>query len=107
MESNMEKKLIVRGNIINQKPPCFRGLLNFAYGGMQVVAPMANSNGYRQVPQLGNLDHGLFAILKNLPPGTYYWSVQAIDTDFAGSPFASENSFTIWRVFLPVALSVQ
>jgi hypothetical protein len=30
-----------------------------------------------------------------LKPGTnYFWSVQAVDTDFAGSEFAAEGSFT-------------
>jgi hypothetical protein len=31
----------------------------------------------------------------NLPPGTYFWSVQAIDAAFAGSAFAAESVFTI------------
>ena len=65
-------------------------------GGSQVVAPMADaSTGYRRVPQMGNANHGLTATVKNLMPGTYYWSVQAVDTAWAGSPFASEGSFTI------------
>jgi hypothetical protein len=44
--------------------------------------------------------------LSNLPLGkTYYWSVQAIDTSFLGSSFATEGSFTIpYRVYLPVVL---
>jgi hypothetical protein len=73
-------------------------------GGSEVVAPMAESSGYRKVPQPGNVGHGLFATLKNLPPGTYYWSVQAIDTAFAGSPFASESSFSVWGSFLTIVL---
>lgn len=31
----------------------------------------------------------------NLAPGTYYWSVQAVDGGFLGSEFAEEQSFTI------------
>jgi hypothetical protein len=33
--------------------------------------------------------------LTNLQPGLYFWSVQAIDTSFAGSPFANEATFRI------------
>jgi hypothetical protein len=33
--------------------------------------------------------------LSNLKPGTYFWSVQAIDTAFAGSAFATEGSFSV------------
>jgi len=33
--------------------------------------------------------------LKDLPDGKYYWSVQAIDNCFSGSPWATEQSFTI------------
>jgi hypothetical protein len=32
----------------------------------------------------------------NVAPGRdYYWSVQAVDTSFAGSPFAAEQQFTV------------
>jgi hypothetical protein len=30
-------------------------------------------------------------VVNNLAPGRYYWSVQTIDTSFAGSPFAAEQ----------------
>jgi hypothetical protein len=33
--------------------------------------------------------------LKNLSPGTYYWSVQAVDTGFTGSPWAAEETVTV------------
>jgi predicted nucleotidyltransferase len=63
-----------------------------------VLSPMAFtsviSNGLRLLPALGNTNHRLTATL-TLSSGTYYWSVQAIDTAFAGSPFSTENSFTI------------
>jgi hypothetical protein len=70
-------------------------------GGSQIVAPMAASNGYRRVPQLGNANQVLTKTLRNLPSGTYYWSVQAVDTAWAGSTFADEKSFTTTP--LPVA----
>jgi hypothetical protein len=64
-------------------------------GGIDIVAPNANlSTGFRKAPQLGNAQERLFSVL-NLPPGTYYWSVQSIDSAFAGSPFAPEATFVI------------
>jgi len=65
-------------------------------GGCQVKSPMANSSsGYRRVVQLGNTNHCNSYTLKELPDGNYYWSVQAIDNAFAGSPWAAEGSFKI------------
>ena len=65
-------------------------------GGSEIVSPMANVNtGFRKIPQLGNINHNSRWTIKNLPAGKYYWSVQAIDNAFAGSPFAGEQSFVI------------
>jgi hypothetical protein len=64
-------------------------------GGADVLSPMADgSTGYRRVVRLGNTNHRTSWAI-NLPPGTYYWSVQAIDNAFAGSAFAPEASFTL------------
>lgn len=41
----------------------------------------------------------------NLQPGTYYWSVQAIDTGLAESEFSLEQSFTIVDSISPTATS--
>ena len=65
-------------------------------GGVDVVSPLADpTNGLRRVAALGNVGPANHALLINLPQGTYYWSVQAIDTAFAGSPFAPDATFTI------------
>ncbi len=65
-------------------------------GGVDVVSPLADPvTGLRRVAALGNAGPTNRALLINLPSGTYYWSVQAIDTAFAGSPFATEGTFTI------------
>ncbi|HTK82428.1 MAG TPA: FG-GAP-like repeat-containing protein [Bacteroidota bacterium] len=64
--------------------------------GSQTISPMANgATGYRQIVQLGNANLDSSWTLKGLPAGTYYWSVQAIDNAFAGSPFGGEQSFVI------------
>ncbi|HRZ39187.1 MAG TPA: VCBS repeat-containing protein, partial [Candidatus Paceibacterota bacterium] len=79
-----------------------------APGGCDVVSPQANpANGFRRVPQLGNVQHRLFAVLANLQAGTtYYWSVQAVDTAFAGGPFAEEQSFVAGTPEPPLILSL-
>ena len=65
-------------------------------GGIDVVAPMADpSTGSRTLVARGNADHGTHRVINNLAPGTYYWSVQAIDHTFLGSPFAGEQSFVL------------
>jgi hypothetical protein len=47
------------------------------------------------VAQRGNADHRLFSKVVGLKGGIYYWSVQAVDTAFAGGPFAPEASFVV------------
>ena len=72
-----------------------------APGASDVLTPMALTDGLRLLPALGNAQTGTDAVM-NLPFGQYYWSVQAVDTSFAGSPFAVEQQFTIApRIFKP------
>jgi hypothetical protein len=59
-------------------------------GGDQVMPSMAAANGYRRVVQLGNAQERTSWTLA-LPPGPYYWSVQAIDGAFQGTPFAGST----------------
>lgn len=67
-------------------------------GGLQVVVPLSSGGGYRQVPRLDNSHMNRSWRIRNLQPEiTYFWSVQAIDASFAGSPFAAEVSVTIPR----------
>lgn len=62
-------------------------------GGSNVVSPMALGSGWRLLPQIGNAQSGLTARF-HLPFGpVYYWSVQAVDSAFAGSSFAAEQQF--------------
>jgi len=56
---------------------------------------MAGADGTRRIAALGNTQYRLSWSLTNLPGGTYYWSVQAVDHSFAGSAFATEQTFTI------------
>ncbi len=60
-----------------------------APGNGNVVAPDSEPTGFRLLSALGNAQFRTNAFLK-LEPGTYYWSVQAVDSAFAGGPFAAE-----------------
>ncbi len=65
-------------------------------GGVDIVSPEADVvSGRRLVVDIGNAQERLFSLLTNLSCGTYYWSVQAIDTAFAGGAFAAESVFVI------------
>ncbi len=61
-----------------------------------IVSSMANiETGFRKVAERGNASSNKKFILKNLPSGTYYWSVQSINSAFLGSAFAPESRFEI------------
>jgi hypothetical protein len=63
-------------------------------GTVNRLSPMADiTDGYRKIVHRGIQTNSW--IIKRLPAATYYWSVQAIDNAFAGSPFATESSFTV------------
>jgi hypothetical protein len=64
-------------------------------GAGDVVVPMAADSGRRRIAALGNAQQGTTATVNGLPPGTYFFSVQAVDTAFVGSAFAEEASFDV------------
>ncbi|MDB6123422.1 MAG: regulatory domain of in-like proprotein convertase [Pedosphaera sp.] len=67
-----------------------------APGKCDILSPAANAaTGQRYLAELGNAQERLFQVMTNLNPGLYYWSVQAVDTAFAGSPFATESTFIV------------
>ena len=75
-------------------------------GGSQVVSSQSGTNGYRRLAALGNAGHRLGGHLGSLKPGTnYFWSVQAVDSAFAGSPFAAEGNFAA-LADRPITLSI-
>ncbi|MCX6301696.1 MAG: FG-GAP-like repeat-containing protein [Bacteroidia bacterium] len=63
-------------------------------GSVNKKSPMAAlPGGYRRIVQRGTQTNSW--TIKKLTAGTYYWSVQALDNNFAGSTFATEGSFTV------------
>ena len=70
--------------------------------GTDTVSPLANvTNGWRKVVAPGNRGH-TFQCTYHLAPGTYYWSVQAVDGAFAGGAWAQEQTFTITDAGAPL-----
>ena len=70
--------------------------------GTDTVSPLANpTTGWRKVVAPGNRGHN-FQCTYHLPPGTYYWSVQAVDGAFAGGAWATEQTFTITNAGVPL-----
>ena len=57
------------------------------------------NTGRRRIVNFGNAGHINSKTINNLPDGKYYWSVQAIDNNFAGSKFSEEQSFSLPNIF--------
>ncbi len=73
-----------------------------APGASDLMGSMAAATGLRRLPAMGNVQETRTHSMTALPYGqTIYWSVQAVDTAFAGSAFAPEQSFTFNTVFTP------
>jgi hypothetical protein len=63
---------------------------------IELISPMAElDNGERYISRMGNTSSFNAWKLFDLPDGTYYWSVQAIDNCFEGSIFSVVEEFTI------------
>lgn len=63
---------------------------------MSNITPLSPSNGFRRIVKIGNTGSLNTTTIKGLQSNkTYYWSVQAVDAAFAGSPFAPEQNFQI------------
>ena len=64
-----------------------------------IVSPMADSTGWRKIPAMGYTNHNTGGTtgwtIQNLGEGNYFWTVQAIDHGFMGSPFASEKIMSL------------
>ena len=67
-----------------------------APGGLDVASPLASLHtGRRLIAARGNAGNNRTWSLSGLAPGTYYWSVQAIDSGYLGSVFSTEATFII------------
>lgn len=75
-------------------------------GGQEIMSASSDpASGYHRLPQMGNQFSRAqnYAYLLNLPAGDYYWSVQAVDSAFAGGPF--DNTIRVINIGTDVAVS--
>jgi len=65
-------------------------------GGGEIVSCNALMNGKLTVPKAGHAGiSGIYILKRDLPAGTYYWTVQAIDNAYRGSEFAEVQQFSV------------
>jgi len=65
-------------------------------GGNDIVSSMTSTTYHSLLkPGMGNVYHNNSWYLKDLEPGTYYWSVQAVDNSFLASSYSAQQQFTI------------
>ncbi len=63
---------------------------------VDVVSPMSDPDtGRRHVSRRGNVGHNQSWTITDLEPGTYWWSVQALDHSQTASEFSEEQTFTV------------
>lgn len=71
-------------------------------GSCDIISPMSNiTNGFRKIVGIGNVGQSISYTINDLEPGTYYWSVQAVDHCYSGSKFAVEQTFEIIEIPVP------
>jgi len=71
-----------------------------------IYSPLSNlETGKRYAVNKGNAGMGTTWRINDLPNGTYYWRVQAIDQAFAASPFSEMGVFTILGNNIPPAMA--
>ena len=71
-----------------------------------IYSPLSNLiTGKRYTVNKGNAGMGTVWRINDLPNGTYYWRVQAIDQGFAASSFSEMGTFTISGNNLPPAMA--
>lgn len=80
--------------------PCtFNVRVGTTPGGSDVVSPLADVvTGRRWVASAGNAGYAQTMRLNLLPPGRYYWSVQAVDSTWRGSAWGPESTFSVTTV---------
>jgi hypothetical protein len=61
--------------------------------GMSIIG--GSDDGMRLVPAMGNVQLNRTWKFAWLPNGSYYWSVQAVDTAYAGSVWSEEGTFLV------------
>lgn len=93
-----DNKVVLKWRNINAATTPAKGLsynirIGKTSGASDIVSPLSSPTGFRRVAGIGNAQLDTVFVLENIKKGTYYWSVQAIDNNYAGGPFAAEQTF--------------
>ncbi|HOP80933.1 MAG TPA: FG-GAP-like repeat-containing protein, partial [Armatimonadota bacterium] len=67
-------------------------------GGIDVISGMSDATGLRKVPAMGPIKGNSWSFDGVTLGTTYYWSVQSIDSAFAGSQWSAENKICLLKV---------
>src|SRR5262249_13326505 len=84
---------------INSAPVTYNLRVGTAPGLGNVLVPHSLSNGRRMVVAPGNAGFANIRTLRQLPPGTYWFTVQAVDNRWHGQPWQTQQSFTVTSPF--------
>jgi hypothetical protein len=94
--SQVELRWPPRLDFGNGAPLTYNLRVGTSAGGIDTVSPLSNpTTGKRLVAAPGNMGFARLTHLRNLPPGTYHWSIQAVDPAWVGSSFTPEATFVI------------
>ncbi len=63
-----------------------------------IMPSHSSASGFREIPAPGNMQLDTNAIMVNMAPGTYYWSVQAVDQSLRGSSWSPVITFEVKNV---------
>ena len=74
-------------------------------GAGDVMTAASLENGVTLVPRMGNVNQNTSWTVNSLDDGKYFWSVQAVDAGFMGSPFAEEQILNLPDPTIPVELT--
>jgi hypothetical protein len=80
---------------INGAPVTYNLRVGTAPGLGNVLIPHSRSDGRRLLPTPGNAGYANARTLRQLPPGTYWWTVQAVDNRWHGQPWLAQQTFTV------------
>lgn len=92
---------------INGAPVTYNLRVGTAPGLGNVLVPHSRNDGRRLVTSVGNAGYANARTLTQLPPGTYWWTVQAVDNRWHGQPWEAEQSFTITSPLGPRINSIE
>lgn len=76
-------------------------------GGSDIVSPKVNSNGKILIPESGNTGNSRRYVIRNLPDGHYYWSVQSVNQSYYGSNFSQEKCLIVNKTTLVQQMSSE